>query len=173
MEHKTIYLVFSQTYTVPSRMVKLFTNKPYSHVSLSFDNTFDCMYSFGRRRKRNFLIGGFVKENLKEGIFNFNKNAHCAIFTLIVTLQQEEKIKAFIHKIELADYQYNMLGVLLIPFHIRFQRQNKYYCSEFIYTALCDANIIDDDKKIIVPEHLMRIKELVPYHTGNIQDFTK
>jgi hypothetical protein len=165
-----IYLVFSQTYTIPSRIIKIFTRKPYSHVSLSFDNKFNCMYSFGRKSLRNFLNGGFVRENIKQGIFTFNSKAHCIIYKLKVTNDQYLRIKEYIKNIELNNYKYNMLGAILIPFNIKLTRKNKYYCSEFIYNLLCYAKVIEEDKKIIVPHYLMNINNLKLYYQGIIKE---
>jgi uncharacterized protein YycO len=170
MNEKKLYLVFSQTYSIPSRIIKSFTKKPYSHVSISFDNNFDCMYSFGRRSLRNFFHAGFIKENIKEGVFRFNEKAYCIIYELSITEEQKQKILEFVDRMSRDDYQYNMLGALLIPFNIRLQRKNKYYCSEFVYNSLCYANILNDDRRIIIPHHLMNINNLELYYAGNIKD---
>ena len=48
MKNNYIYLVFSNTGTVISKLLHLCTKDNYVHVSISLDNTFSKMYSFGR-----------------------------------------------------------------------------------------------------------------------------
>lgn len=43
---KTIYIVLSQTGTVLSRVLRLFTRAEYNHVSIALDENLDYMYSF-------------------------------------------------------------------------------------------------------------------------------
>ena len=69
MSLKNIYLVFSKTGTLFSHLISLCTHEEYAHVSLSLDNSFTKMYSFGRINPAKVLPAGFVYENLYDGVF--------------------------------------------------------------------------------------------------------
>ena len=58
-----VYILFSRTGTWLSRILGLFGGFKYMHSSISFDPTLKEMYSFGRIKPHNPLIGGFVKES--------------------------------------------------------------------------------------------------------------
>ena len=51
---KKIYILLMHTYTIPSKIVKIFTNYEYSHVGISLSRECDEIYSFGRK-KINFF----------------------------------------------------------------------------------------------------------------------
>ncbi len=52
------------TGTILSRVVKLYTKKEYSHVSIALDENLEEMYSFGRLNPYIAFIGGFVREGI-------------------------------------------------------------------------------------------------------------
>ena len=81
MTEKKIYILLTDTGTLFTKFIKLYTKKPYNHASLSFDSELSEVYSFGRKTARNPFIGGFVKEDVNEGLF---KQANCAIYSLTV-----------------------------------------------------------------------------------------
>ena len=60
---KKIYIILTNTGTVISRIVKIYTRKKYGHVSIALDKKLKNMYSFGRLKATNPFIGGFVHES--------------------------------------------------------------------------------------------------------------
>ena len=48
---KNVYVVVSQSGTMPSRVLRKITGAPYNHVSVSLRADLKQMYSFGRRYK--------------------------------------------------------------------------------------------------------------------------
>lgn len=65
---KNVYIVLSQTGTIFSRAIRLYTRDQYNHASMSFDSKLLVMYSFGRRKRYNLLDSGFVIENFARGM---------------------------------------------------------------------------------------------------------
>ena len=61
---RKVYLVLTYTGTILSRIVKLYTRKEYSHVSIALDENLEEMYSFGRVNPYIAFIGGFVHEGI-------------------------------------------------------------------------------------------------------------
>ena len=56
-----IYIVLTYSGTVLSKLIKIYTQKEYSHVSISLDENLKQMYSFGRLNPYVPFVGGFVQ----------------------------------------------------------------------------------------------------------------
>ncbi len=161
MDNNKIYIVDSFTNTVPGRIIKgraalKFWNRwdgdTYSHTSLSRDIKLGNMMSLARREINNPFNCGFIKEDIREGIFGLNKDkSRIAVMELPVTKAQYDSISEQMdyyweHKDE---YQYNFLGIismLIITRGLSFE--NKFFCSEWVATVLEEAgvNIFSDYK---------------------------
>ena len=59
---KKIYIMVSYTGTILSNLIRMYTGKEYTHVSISLDIKLHEMYSFGRIHPSNAFVGGFVRE---------------------------------------------------------------------------------------------------------------
>ena len=66
---KEVYLVLTHTGTTLSNIVKFYTKKDYTHVSISLDSELKRLYSFGRLNPNNPFKAGFVREDLETGTF--------------------------------------------------------------------------------------------------------
>ena len=69
MADRQIYVVVSQTGTILSRILKIFTRARYNHASVSYDGTLETMYSFGRLNAYNPFFAGFVSIKDKYNFF--------------------------------------------------------------------------------------------------------
>ena len=133
---KNIYFVHTYTGTILAKIVKLYTKKKYSHISIALDESLDKMYSFGRLNPYNPFIGGFVVESTKWGTFKRFKNTKTVIFSYEVSEEQYEKIKNEIDNFinNKAQYRFNILGLFLVMFNVKLKRDNcfcricKVYC---------------------------------------------
>ena len=96
MSSKNIYLVFSKTGTMFSHLISLCTHEEYAHVSLSLDNTFTKMYSFGRINPAKVLPAGFVYENIYDGVFAMFPESKCLIYKVSVTEHQYHKLVKYV-----------------------------------------------------------------------------
>ena len=106
---RNLYLVLTDTGTLFTRLIKRYTKKPYNHASLAFDKGLRHVYSFGRKKPHQPFIGGFVKEDLRTGLFT---NAKGIIYRLPVTGEEYEAVYHYIKKIEAEKhlYHYNILN---------------------------------------------------------------
>ncbi len=143
-----IYLVFSKTGTWLARTLKHFSKTKYVHTSIGFEDTFTEIYSFGRKHVNNPFSGGFVKENLYDGVYKKNKSSECKIFKIPVSEEQYLGLKKDIEffYINRAKYRYNFLGLFGILFNRPLNRKYHYFCSQFVYTILKRHNLLDIDK---------------------------
>jgi hypothetical protein len=147
MMEKQVYLLLTNTGSFLTKLIKLYTQKPYNHASIAIDSQLSEVYSFGRKTVRNPFIGGFVKEDVKAGLF---KQADCVIYSITVTEEQIQKLNHMFKKFEAKkkDYRYNFLGLFGVMFNIPIKRKNAFFCSQFVAFLLKESNIIDFDKPL-------------------------
>ncbi|MBN2797120.1 MAG: hypothetical protein JXR88_17035 [Clostridia bacterium] len=175
MENKKIYIMLSYTGTILSRIVKVCTLREYSHVSVALDLEFDSLYSFGRLQPRNPFSGGFVKEEIDGGTYKIFKNTRCKIFELEVTMLQYQNLKDFIdHFIDQSHaYKFNVVGLIGTMVNKPFNRENHYFCSQFVGKALLKSNIYDFGKDVglIKPTEFAEIPGLKTIYQGKLSGY--
>ena len=159
MNQKYIYLVFTKTGTWLSNLICTFSHIKYAHSSISFDSQFTEMYSFGRTIPDNPFSGGFVVENLYEGVFRKFSGCECLIYSVKVTEEQysslQQQIENFLR--EKDKYKYNFLGLFGVLLNKPIKRECRYFCSQYISEILINSTVLKSEK---VPE-LISTKELL------------
>lgn len=130
-----VYLLFTDTGTLFTRIIKLYTRKNYNHASIAFDSDFQEVYSFGRKNPNNPFIGGFVKEDLRNKLFLRSRGA---IYSFWATDEQVLRMKEIIKAIETnqQNYKYNLTGLITYTFNKPSYRKNAYFCSQFVAHVL-------------------------------------
>ncbi len=174
-DQKKVYLVLTRSSTNMARLIRLFTNRPYNHVSIGMDQKLDRLYSFGRRRLHNPLIGGFVREEIKTGFYHYFNDTECLIYELTVTDQQYARLEQFLTPF-LADpmkYRFNFIGTVSCWFHIPFARKNCYFCSQFVSEALEKSGILPtkQDTRLVRPFDFFEVEEGVEIYHGKIVEY--
>ena len=131
---KEIYLVLTHTGTVLSNIVKFYTKKKYTHISIGLDSELNELYSFGRLNPYNAFIGGFVHEELNKGTFARFKNTMGAVYSLNVTDEQYDSIVETIENIKQNKdkYKFNVIGLFLVSINRKYQKPDTFYCAEFV-----------------------------------------
>jgi len=131
---KEIYIVLTHTGTTLSSIVKFYTKKKYTHVSIGLDSELKELYSFGRLNPYNAFIGGFVHEELNKGTFARFKNTIGAVYSLKVTDEQYNSIVKNIEYVkENKDkYKFNIIILFLISINKKYQKKDTFYCAEFV-----------------------------------------
>ena len=169
---KKVYLILSDTGTLFTRMIKLYTKKPYNHASLSFDPHFSELYSFGRRRPRNPFVGGFVKESIHTGLL---EQARCAIYCCTISESQFQKMNHFIQQIEEQRdlYRYNLIGLFALALNKKIKRENAFFCSQFVSTVLKEGNVIEFSKhpSHVTPHDLQQVPLFQLVYQGDFEDY--
>lgn len=140
-----LYIVFTDTKTNLSRMIRNCTGSPFAHASLSFSKDLSRMYSFGRKEANNAFIGGFVKEDVRDHLF---QRADCAVCKLQVDEYSYGRIWEYVQKMEREQdsFRYNFTGLFAIAINYNFSRKNAYFCSQFVAEALAAGGICPVDK---------------------------
>lgn len=142
---KSIYILLTRSNTCISKAIKLATNDTYTHVSISFHQNLQPLYSFARKYSLSPLPAGLRTESFTEGFYKKYNNIPCALYELQVdddiycaTKDAVENMYA-----ESSVYRYNILGLILCRFNIPFHRERHYFCSEFVSEILKEHHAVN------------------------------
>jgi len=151
---KEIKIVLTQTNTVISKTLKVFSKKPYNHISISFEDDCSTMFSFGRKVTWFPLIGGFIKEDINSGVFKMHPETKCKIYKFEVTDEDYAVITTrLISFLSQPDkYRYSFLNVFLIRFNIPYQREYHYVCSGFVTYLLEGIIPLQKEISLVTPD---------------------
>lgn len=169
---KEIYIILSNTGTLLSKTIKLYTRAPYNHTSIGFDVELKELYSFGRKNPNNPLPAGFVKENLRHDFF---KNTTCCIYKLTISHNEYLAIRHILEgfKTEKNKYRYNLVGLLGVMFNYPIKRDYHYFCSEFVATLLQESGTcyFQKDLGLVRPSDFHYIKNATLIYEGTFSDY--
>ncbi|MFI3253131.1 MAG: hypothetical protein R3Y63_02150 [Eubacteriales bacterium] len=123
-----VYLVFSDTGSPASNFFGILSNKPYNHISISFDRELKTLISYNGGER--VMPPGLNPEMLEW--FYQKEDASIRIYRLSVTGEQKEQMAKRVAQINQEGSAYNILGAALKK---NFQ-PNMMVCSEFVYSLL-------------------------------------
>ena len=169
---KKIYVLLTKTGTVPSKIIGKLSRARFSHASLSIDNEFTDMFSFGRKGMKVFP-GGFAKENLRTRVLKKYENCPCEVISMEVTDENYEKIKNkacyFSDNKDLFGYSY--IGIFACWCRIKLKFKNRYFCSQCVSEILKAGNVqLPYDPLLMRPMDFMKIKDIKKEYLGTIKD---
>ncbi len=174
MNNTYIYLVFTKTGTWLSKVIYTISNMKYTHTSISFDDHFTKMYSFGRTNPDDPFSGGFVEENLYEGVYKRFSSCECLIYKVEVTKRQFQCLQKLVNEFdkEKFKYKYNLLGLLGVLFNMPLNRKNYYFCSQFVSEILLKSSVFDcnKDPELVIPSDLFSIENKTLIYQGLVNE---
>lgn len=141
---RTIFIIQMHTGTLPAKVIRRVTHYPYSHVGLSLSRDCSTVYSFGRKRLHNFLMGGFVKQTSGDLFFQKFPHTSCRVLEVWVTNRQYHDLELLLHDFDSRDelLRYDFCGLLLRQVLRRpVTFRNRYVCSHFVAELLQRAGI--------------------------------
>lgn len=170
---KNIYIVMTQTGTLLSKIIKGYTGCEYAHVSISLDKNLDEMYSFGRLNPYNPFWGGFIHERVNSGTFKRFKNTIAGIVELEVTDEQYNNLRNIIKKMEerINPYRFNILGLILVGFNIKYEMEDHFYCAEFLKYLFEECNIENNLPRLVAPDDFKNIKGIKYIYKGKLSEY--
>ena len=177
MRRKYIYVILTQTLTMPGRIIRKFTGGQYSHASISLDKDLNEMYSFARFKYHTPLVAGFTKENITTLSLGKEDGVNVKIFRIPVTEQQYKKLERVINnfKNNSGKYMYNLFGLLFFKTPIEFNIRDTYICTEFV--SKCIASLGIKKKKLnknrITPEAMIEALKEYEYYDGDLREYSK
>lgn len=177
MKQYNLYILLSDTGSFISKGIKLYTKEPYSHVSLALDIDLNEIYSFGRLKMHNPLIGGFVREDKDYGTYSIFPNTTIELYSIKVNEQQFLQIKNEIERFSNSKrkYSYNFLGVAGVLVNRPINREYSYFCSQFVAEVLqnSDINIIDKDAGLTLPNDFRNNDNLNLIYSGHLKGYQR
>ena len=81
-ETRSVYILLTRSNTYFSRLIHKVTAEDYTHVSICLDEDLQHFYSFGRKSDIFMFPAGFVREDLRSGIFRRFSQMPCALYEL-------------------------------------------------------------------------------------------
>ena len=170
---KKVYIVLSYTGTILSKIVKIYTRKDYSHVSIALDEDLNEMFSFGRFNPYLLLPAGFVHEGPNKGTFKrFNKTKSVIYSLEVEDDKYDEAVKIIENfKNNKSNYGFNILGLALAPFNLKLKRRKHFYCAEFVKYVLDNSNIYSDFPKVIKPDDFRHLEGLDFVYNGLLNEY--
>jgi hypothetical protein len=171
-QKKEIYILLTNTGTWFTKLIKLFTKASYNHASISFDNRLTAVFSFGRKHPMNPFIGGFVKEDIRSGIF---RNATCLLYRCTVSEVDYDRMRKYVQTFEENPdlYKYNLLGLFGILLNKEISRKHAFFCSEFVASVFLEngVNIVEKPSVFTRPSDFSTSGALQLVYFGKMNKF--
>ena len=171
-----VFILLTFTNTNMAKAIKFVTGEPYSHVSISFDSSMNDMYSFGRKFKDSNMT--FINEDIKDGLFkDVIKDTIYSLYVIFVTKEQKElminKLEEFKKKKD--KLKFNFIGLFNISIGKETDRQNEYFCSQFVAEILKASNngMIDKHPSLYKPYDFAKHKETHFVTKGKLENYDK
>ena len=174
MSEQEIYSLLTDTGSILTRTIKLFTRKKYNHISLAFDAVLEDTFSFGRKKANNPFIGGFIHEDVTS---DFYSRAKCAVYALTVSEEQAKVMRAYVSSFEKdkEKYRYNLLGLVPALFNKEWERKNYYFCSHFVSSVLVKGGVMQSNKPLTLmrPMDVLEALPCIPIYEGVLSQFNE
>lgn len=169
---KKIYIILTYTGTILSKIVKIYTRREYSHVSISLNEDLTKMYSFGRLNPYNPFSGGFVHEEIDKGTFKRFKKTKTKIYSLEISEEQYEKLESIIEQMQAKKnlYKFNVIGLLGIMLNVKIKREKYFYCAEFVKYVLEQSQVLELPE-LVKPEDFENVPGISEIYRGVLREY--
>lgn len=171
---KSIYILLTKSETYISKMIKLATNDKYTHVSISFDDCLQPLYSFARFQIDTPLPAGLRMEPFDSGFYQKYPHIPCALYELQVDNDVYKTAKAEVDRMmSIAPlYRYNIMGLIFCKLNIPFNRKYHYFCSEFVSEILEKSNALTLPKEpsLMRPSDYTKMETLACLYEGELYE---
>lgn len=140
---KNIYIILTQSTSIPSRLIRHFTGDIYTHASIAFDDNIHAMYSFARKYAYLPLPAGLVEEHIDSGFYRTQGEIPCTVLKKTVSEREYYEAKSHIHNMlcRSEEYKYSLLGLLFCKFKLPVEIEGYFFCSQFVARLLNDCGI--------------------------------
>jgi hypothetical protein len=173
---RKIYILLTDTGTLFSRAIGLYTKANLNHASIVLDEEMKEIYSFGRKNSFNPFNGGFVKEKIFGHLVReATRPTACAIYSCTVSDDNYELLRARIQYMEQNQhqYKYNLLGLFGIVLNISIERKNAFFCTQFVAYMLQKHGVklmMDKSLAQITPMDLQNCENLELVYSGDLRE---
>ncbi|NGP45071.1 hypothetical protein G4V62_08905 [Bacillaceae bacterium SIJ1] len=175
MSKRCVYIILTETGSWINKFIKFYTGAPYNHVSISMDLHLNEMYSFGRKHLYVPVWGGFVQENVNQGMFKHFPETRCAILKLKVSEEEHCRISSLLQHFEQNKelYRYNLIGLFGIMLDLPLAMKNAYFCSQFVAELLkkSEVPLWDVKTSLVVPNDFLQHPDLQLVYEGKLHEY--
>ena len=172
-KEREIHIVLTDTGTMLNRAIRWCTKDPLNHASIAFDRELKEVYSFGRKRPGNPLIGGFIKEDMSGRLFS---EASCAIYSCRVSEEVYDRIRRRVRVMyrKQEKYTYNFVGLFTLMLNIELRRNRAYFCSQFVAYLFENSGmpLVNKSPLMTTPGDLARARYLRLEYEGKLQHYS-
>lgn len=169
---KSIYILLTKSDTCVAKMIKLTTDDKYTHVSISFDESLQPLYSFARKYVNTPLPAGLKTEPFTKGFYKKYNHIPCALYELEVDDEVYDAAKSEVEQMmeEASTYQFNIIGLLLCRLNVPLHRNRHYFCSEFVSEVLVKSKALTlpKDTSLMRPNDYTKIPHLSCLFEGQL-----
>lgn len=163
-----VFIFLSYTGTNMAKIIKAFTHDPYAHSSISFDTELDHMISFNR--------DGMVDENIFNGVYKKRADSiRYSLYVYMATADEYGAMNGFVDELlgRRSKLKYNILGLTNFIFGRGSEREDKFFCSEFVASVISAGNdrIFNRKPYMVSPYMLAKNKNFVFIKTGILKNY--
>ena len=171
---KNLYILLMRSDTTVSRIIYALTRETYTHSALSFSDDMSVLFSFGRKNPDRLFPAGLVTESLQKGVMARCKNSPCVILQLSVSDEAYRRAKAFVNACfnQHSVYRYDILGLVCCKWNREFNRENYFFCSQFVATVLRESGCVKLAKSpsLIHPVDFLLLPGVKKVYEGTLGD---
>lgn len=142
---KNIYIILTQSTSLPSRLIRFFTGETYTHASIAFDSDIHAMYSFARKYASLPFPAGLVEEHIDSGFYRTQGHIPCTVLRIPVSEREYYDVKNQLYNMfcRSEEYKYSIIGLLFCKFHLPIEIPGYFFCSQFVAKLLHDCGITE------------------------------
>jgi len=141
------------------------------------DGNLSELYSFARLNQNFPIPGGFVHENITEGFYRKHDLSNCSLYKLEIDDKAFDKITEALKLIceKSLEYKYSYLGAFLCFLHIKYRRERRYFCSQFVASLITEsgAALLPKTPCLMHPEDFIKINGVSLMFKGTILGLVK
>lgn len=150
------------------------TKDEYTHSSISFQDSLQPLYSFGRKYSHLSLPAGLKKESFTEGFYKAYPHTKMAVYILLVSEIGYDKMIAYVKGLleDEKKWKYSVIGLAKAKRGIKTNRDHRQFCSQFVANCLLASGEIEipTDPSLMRPMELIEIKGVTCIYKGEIKD---
>lgn len=169
-----VYIMLMHSGTMLANAIKTVTNSHFSHSSISFDSSMRSMYSFGRKKNVNPIVGAFKQEDIKDDFFK-GRTVPYALYVVPCTKSEVDLMKKRLNYFikNATKFRYDFTGLFKNYFGIADNPEYRWFCSRFVADIL-NAGKPSSDPYVVEPS-LMKPEDFLytnfaTYVTGGMLD---
>lgn len=165
MKKKKILILLTQHDDKFSQFLRWVTQAEYTHASIAIEEDLEQFYTFNK-------ASGFYIEKPSKIYTERKRVRKCSLYSIEVDRSVYEEIRSILYQFEQekAKYKYNLLGVIMSFFKFSWNRENHYFCSQFVVDVLKKSGAMEFEKhpSLYLPNDFIYMEQLRLSYSGTL-----